>query len=329
MKRARVCFVILLLVILLSTCWTLTSGPVRIPFADLLDALLHPDFSGDGGLYSRILWDIRIPKMFAAVLAGVSLSVAGLCLQTVFRNPLCGPFVLGISSGASLGVALSMLAGFAFGGLGVLGAASIGAMAVTAVVMFISVRFRHASVLLVSGLLVGYLIDGLVSVLVAGSEAESLRAYVAWGMGSFGRLVVGDVWIYSVAVLAGLALIVCSMRYLNVAALGDDFARGLGIRVGRFRLLVLLGASILAGASTAFCGPVAFVGIAVPHLAFTLFRTSNHRVLLPATAMCGATLCLLAGMFPVSVPLNAILSVVGVPVILFVILRGSRKGNLL
>ena len=158
--------------------------------------------------------------------------------------------------------------------------------------------------------------------MIVGSDAESLRVYVSWGMGSFGRLTLDSVWVFALAVLLGLLLILLSIRYLNAARLGDDFAMGLGVNVRRGRMMVLLGASLLAAASTAFCGPVAFVGIAVPHLAFMLFKTSNHRVLLPASALCGIVLCLASCQFS-TVPLNAVLSLVGVPVVLWVIVRGG------
>ena len=261
--------------------------------------------------------------MIAAVLAGASLAVSGLTLQTVFRNPLAGPFVLGISSGASLGVALALLAGIGFGSVGVLGSAALGALLVTLVVMFAATRFAQTGVLLIVGLLTGYFIDSIVSVLIAGNSSESLRVYVAWGMGSFGRVTLGDVWMFVIAVIVGMALIGVSLRYLNAALLGDDFAHGLGLNVKRSKICVLLGASLLAGTTTAFCGPVAFIGIAVPHLAYLLFKTTNHRVLLPGAALCGVALALLGGLFPASVPLNAVLSLVGVPVIMWVLVRGS------
>ena len=195
-------------------------------------------------------------------------------------------------------------------------------MAVTALVMLVAARFENSTVLLIVGLLVGYFIDALISLMIVGSDAESLRVYVSWGMGSFGRLTLDSVWVFALAVLLGLLLILLSIRYLNAARLGDDFAMGLGVNVRRGRMMVLLGASLLAAASTAFCGPVAFVGIAVPHLAFMLFKTSNHRVLLPASALCGIVLCLASCQFS-TVPLNAVLSLVGVPVVLWVIVRGG------
>jgi iron complex transport system permease protein len=312
MKRMVLCFALLSLLAVLLSFVTLVSGPVDVSMGELLD--------------SRIFWDLRVPRVAAALLAGVALSVSGLSLQTVFQNPLAGPFVLGISSGASFAVALSMLAGFSFGRFGTLTAASVGAFGVTLLILAIASRFRNNTVLLVAGLLIGYFIDACISLLITMSDGESLRVYVSWGMGSFGRLTLGGIWIFAVAVVAGLALIGASVRYLNGARLGDDFARGLGIRVSLYKKLVLLGASVLAASVTAFCGPVAFLGIAVPHLAYLLFKTSNHRVLLPGSALCGVCLALLAGLFP-EYPLNAILSLVGVPVILWVLVRSAKRGG--
>ncbi|WP_407457407.1 FecCD family ABC transporter permease [Fibrobacter sp.] len=317
--RILIGFVLLFSLVGLLSYLTIFSGTVGLSWSDLSFRSV-PYIS----VQSQILWEIRIPRLVAAVLSGISLAVAGLSLQTLFRNPLAGPFVLGISSGASLGVALSLLLGFSFGHFGVLSAAAVGAMAVTALVMLVAARFENSTVLLIVGLLVGYFIDALISLMIVGSDAESLRVYVSWGMGSFGRLTLDSVWVFVLAVLLGLALVLLSIRYLNAARLGDDFAKGLGVNVRRGRLMVLLGASLLAAASTAFCGPVAFVGIAVPHLAFMLFKTSNHRVLLPASSLCGVVLCLASCQFS-TVPLNAVLSLVGVPVVLWVIVRGGGR----
>jgi iron complex transport system permease protein len=200
--------------------------------------------------------------------------------------------------------------------------AAIGALVVTSIVMFVASRFENSTILLIVGLLMGYFIDALVSLLIMGSDAESLRVYVSWGMGSFGRLTFDGIWIFALCTVVGLVLVTLSIRYLNAARMGDDFAKGLGVNVRQGRVMVLLGASLLAAASTAFCGPVAFVGIAVPHLSFMLFKTSNHRVLMPASALCGVVLCLAASQFS-KFPLNAVLSLVGVPVVLWVIVRGG------
>ena len=316
-QRILVGFALLIALIAILSYLTLFSGAVGLSWSDLSFKGAHYD-----SVEARIFWQIRVPRLVAAVLSGISLAVAGLSLQTLFRNPLAGPFVLGISSGASLGVALSLLAGFTFGHFGVLSGAAIGALVVTSIVMFVASRFENSTILLIVGLLMGYFIDALVSLLIMGSDAESLRVYVSWGMGSFGRLTFDGIWIFALCTVVGLVLVTLSIRYLNAARMGDDFAKGLGVNVRQGRVMVLLGASLLAAASTAFCGPVAFVGIAVPHLSFMLFKTSNHRVLMPASALCGVVLCLAASQFS-KFPLNAVLSLVGVPVVLWVIVRGG------
>jgi iron complex transport system permease protein len=316
-QRILVGFALLIALIAILSYLTLFSGAVGLSWSDLSFKDAHYD-----SVEARIFWQIRVPRLVAAVLSGISLAVAGLSLQTLFRNPLAGPFVLGISSGASLGVALSLLAGFTFGHFGVLSGAAIGALVVTSIVMFVASRFENSTILLIVGLLMGYFIDALVSLLIMGSDAESLRVYVSWGMGSFGRLTFDGIWIFALCTVVGLVLVTLSIRYLNAARMGDDFAKGLGVNVRQGRVMVLLGASVLAAASTAFCGPVAFVGIAVPHLSFMLFKTSNHRVLMPASALCGVVLCLAASQFS-KFPLNAVLSLVGVPVVLWVIVRGG------
>ena len=221
MRRLLIGFIALMVLIFLLCVATLCFGAVNIPFSSVVQAL----FSPGADVSSNILWNLRIPRMIAAILAGASLAVSGLSLQTVFRNPLAGPFVLGISSGASLGVALALLAGIGFGSVGVLGSAALGALLVTLVVMFAATRFAQTGVLLIVGLLTGYFIDSIVSVLIAGNSSESLRVYVAWGMGSFGRVTLGDVWIFVAAVLVGLVMIGVSLRYLNAAKDAERFLR--------------------------------------------------------------------------------------------------------
>ncbi|MCF0216256.1 MAG: iron ABC transporter permease [Fibrobacteraceae bacterium] len=318
--RLRIGLLCLSFLLLLLIVFSLLWGPTGFGWSSVFGSASSP-------VAQHIFYHIRLPKTVAAVLSGAALSVSGLALQTLFRNPLCGPFVLGISSGASLGVALSLLAGLTFGCFGVLSSAAIGALVVTIFVMYVSSKFERASVLLIVGLLTGYFVDGFVSLLIASSSAESLKVYVSWGMGSFGRLTFEQMGIFSVAVAVGLLLIAVSIRYLNAAGLGDEFAKNLGINVGLYKRMVILGASILAAAATSFCGPVAFVGIAVPHLAYALTQSSNYRVLLPATLLCGSSLCLLAGLFT-TLPLNALLSIVGVPMILWVLIRSSRNWRL-
>lgn len=308
-------FALLLLLAALFSFLNLFAGTADISWTDVFTA------RNEGvSTVSRIFWDIRVPRLVAAVLSGVALSLSGLSLQTLFRNPLAGPFVLGISSGASFGVALSLLAGFSFGHFGVLSSAAVGAFAVSVLIMLVARQFENPTILLIVGLLTGYFVDALVSMLIVNSAAESLRVYVSWGMGSFARLTYDCIWIYALAVFVGMGMLALCIRYLNAARLGDEFAKGLGVDVRRDRMLVLLASTILAASSTAFCGPVAFVGIAVPHLAFMLFKTSDHRILFPGAALCGIVLCLASGLFT-TIPLNAVLSLVGVPVVIWVVFR--------
>ena len=220
MRRNLICFGTLFIGVLVLFVWTLVSGPVDVSLHDLAVAVFNPDKAEP--FHTKIFWELRFPRAMAALLAGASLSVSGLCLQTVFRNPLCGPYVLGISSGASLGVALALLAGFGFGAFGVLGAASLGAILVTQVVLVLASRFKNASVLLVAGLLVGYFVNALVNVLIAGANAESLQAYVSWGLGGFTRLTFGAIPGFMAASIVGLALIMIIMlvvyRVMGVVA---------------------------------------------------------------------------------------------------------------
>jgi iron complex transport system permease protein len=314
-------FFLLTLVVLLSGL-TMILGPASFSFKDLF-------FSSELDPFAlNVLFELRLPRVFAAVFAGTALSVAGLSLQSVFRNPLAGPYVLGISSGASLGVALVLLAGFSFGSLGFFPAAALGAFAVTFLVLMFSRLFENSAMLLVVGLMISYIVDACITLLMHFSEAEALRSYVAWGMGSFSRLTVDGFLAFFIAVVLGLSFILFSMRYLNAVRLGDDFVKGLGLSVRLYQTLVLLGTSILTAATTVFCGPIAFLGLAVPHIAFALFKTSNHRILIPASILIGINLSLCVGLLP-QIPLNAMMSLFGVPVVFWVLFssRYKRKGD--
>lgn len=297
---------------------TMILGPASFSFHELF---VSEDLNS---FYSKVLLELRLPRVFAAVFAGAALSVAGLSLQSVFRNPLAGPFVLGISSGASLGVALVLLAGLSFGSLGLFPAAAVGAFAVTLLVLMFSRFFESSSMLLVVGLMISYIVDACITLLMHFSEAESLRSYVSWGMGSFSRLTLPSVPSFFSALVLGLSLILFSMRYLNAVRLGDEFVKGLGLSVRLYQTLVLIGASILTAATTVFCGPIAFLGLAVPHIAFALFKTSNHRVLIPASILIGANLSLCVGLLP-QIPLNAMMSLFGVPVVFWVLLSSRYR----
>lgn len=301
---------------------TVFFGSAAIGLSDVWDALF---FKGKP-FAEDVVWQIRIPKACSAILSGVSLAVSGLVLQSVFKNPLAGPFVLGVSSGANLGVALVLLAGFGKGSLGVVPGAAVGAFAVVWIVLFASRFVAHSVSLLIVGLMVGYFVDAVVAFLMSVSSAESLRGFVSWGMGSFSRVPLASIESFAlVAALGTLPCLLC-LRYLNAAQVGDSFAESLGIRVKFSRMLVLFGASLLAAGSTVYCGPIGFLGLASPHIAFGIFRTTNHRVLLPASALVGANLALLSGLVS-GIPLSSVTSLVGAPIVLWIFLRSGRGGG--
>lgn len=321
MRHPALGLVVLSILVFLFAGGTLFFGPADISFQRVWNALFFP---GSDLSAAQILWELRMPRVFASLLAGASLGLSGLVLQSVFRNPLAGPFVLGVSSGASLGVALVLLAGLGAGSLGILPAAAMGAFGVVFLVLFCSKFLEHSVSLLIVGLMLGYLIDAIVSLLMYFSDAESLRGFVTWGMGSFSRLTLLETPRFTGIFLVGLALILAGIRYLNVVRLGDAFAESLGIAVHPYRFAVLAGASLLAAGATVYCGPISFLGLAVPHLAYGIFRSSNHRVLIPACALLGALLALMAGWIT-GVPLNAVTSLLGVPVVLWVLLASRRR----
>ncbi|MCK9181718.1 MAG: iron ABC transporter permease [Fibrobacteraceae bacterium] len=322
MRRTLLGFAFLAFVVLFLFSFTLVSGSSALHAEDVWHSLI-----GNAPVFvDEIVWQIRIPKACAALFAGISLGVSGLVLQSVFKNPLAGPFVLGVSSGANLGVALVLLAGLGRGSFGIVPCAAVGAFAVIVLILFASKFISHPVSLLIVGLMLGYFVDAVVSFLMYTSSAEALRGFMAWGFGSFSRLLLADVPFFGAVSLAGLFLSVVGIRYLNAAQVSDSFAESLGVNVKMFRLLVLSGSSLLAAGATVYCGPIGFLGLVSPHIAFGIFRTSNHRILLPATAFVGAALALLSGLFD-SVPLSAVTSLFGAPIVFWVLLRSKSGGR--
>lgn len=328
-----------LLVVLVGAALSLGSAP--IPILDAFLSLLGRPIADP--VWEGILWEIRLPRCLAAILGGSALALSGLLMQTLFRNPLAGPYSLGISSGAALGAAVVILGAasspaWAGGGggliadLGVAGAAMAGAGAVMALVLAVSRRIRDNATLLILGLMFGQMAGGLVSLLQAFSPAEQIRAFTFWAFGSFSGVTWAQLPILAGACALGIAAAAACVKPLNALLLGETYARSLGVSLDRTRLLLLGGASALAGCVTAFCGPVAFLGLAVPHLCRGLFRTADHRVLLPASLLLGAALALasdIAAGLPGSdraLPLNAVTALVGAPVVIRVLLRGRRGG---
>lgn len=321
---------------------SLTLGSVDIPLRDIVKILVG--LEPQRRTWTTIVIDFRLPKAITAALAGAALAVAGLEMQTLFRNPLADPAVLGINAGASLGVALivlsvgitgvsasSMLAGFGMAGnFGLAAAASIGSGLVLGLMLMVAQRVRNTMTLLILGLMVGYAASALVSLLLYFSIAERIQAYINWTFGSFGGVTWSQMKVLAPVVLTALAIAFVLAKSLNALLLGETYARTMGLNVPLARRGIILSAALLAGSITAFCGPIGFLGIAVPHLCRSLFNTSDHRVLVPASVLMGAILALVADIIaqlPGSqtvLPLNAITALIGAPIVAWVIIRRSN-----
>ena len=320
--------------VLLLFFFNLCFGTVHIPFNDVIASL-----TGTGA--SRESWDFiiresRLPSAVTALLAGASLAASGLMLQTAFRNPLAGPDILGINGGAGLGVALVMLlfgGNLTMGNLTIGGSVSViigafaGAIAVTALILFLSTKLKNPVMLLIVGVMVSYLTSAMISLLNFFSTAEGVHSYTMWGMGNFGGVSLAQLKVFCPVVAVGLAIAVSLIKPLNALLLGDMYAENLGINLIRTRNWLLLSTSLLVAIITAFCGPVSFIGLAVPHIARMLLQSSNHRSLMPLTILCGAVIALLCNLLSSLpgdrglIPLNAITPAIGAPVILYVLLK--------
>ena len=304
-------------------------GSVHIAFSDVMSSLLGRN---SDTMVNFIVVDSRLPQTVTALLVGASLAVAGLLLQTALHNPLAGPSVLGISGGASLGVALVTLGAswlglpFLKSGIPVTVVALAGALAVTFLLLILNSLLRNNLVLLVAGLLLGYLISGIITILNVVATAENLQSYVMWGMGDFSSVSLSQLLFLSVALVILIVLSVMMTKPLNAIMLGDQYAENLGVNIRRTRNLLLLIVGCITALTTAYCGPVAFIGLAVPHIARMVVRTDNFLPLIPMTLLCGAAVALLCNVIstvPTStvLPINAVTPIIGVPVILYVIIR--------
>ncbi len=293
-------------------------------------------------VWQNIVWKSRVPQALTALVAGAGLSVSGLQMQTVFRNPLADPSVLGVSSGASLGVAMVVLLSGAVGGvalsrLGYLGevalslAAIVGAMSVMALIVYVSMKVRGNVTLLIIGVMIGYVANAVIGVLKFFSVEEDIRAYVIWGLGSFAR-VSGDQMLLFVGIMAVLLpLSFLLIKTMNLLLLGNSYARNLGLNIRRARLLVIFCSGVLVAIVTAYCGPIMFLGLAVPHLCRAIFRSSDHRVLMPATLLTGAALALVCNLiarmpgFEGALPVNSVTALIGAPVVASVLFRRRKS----
>ena len=334
MKR-NVCIILLLVAgIIMLFAMSLIVGSVRIPLADVCD-ILFDKFDGKES-WKYIVMENRLPQALTAMLCGASLAVCGLMLQTAFRNPLAGPDVFGISSGAGLGVAIVMLflggsvlttlftvSGF----LAILTSAFIGAIVVTMIVLFLSTMVRNSVLLLIVGLMVGYVSSSAVALLNFFASEEGVKSYMVWGMGNFGGVSMNHMLLFALLCLVGIIASIFLIKPLNIMLLGTQYAESLGINIRQIRNLLLVTVGLLTAVTTAFCGPVSFIGLAIPHISRLLFRTDNHQILLPGTVLTGAVIalfcnliCYLPGELGI-IPLNAVTPLIGAPVIIYVIIK--------
>lgn len=299
----------------------LAVGAVRIPVSDVWAALTGGDCPRTT---AKIVLNIRLTKAVVALFAGAALSVSGLQMQTLFRNPLAGPYVLGISSGASLGVALVVLAGVG-SSIGIAGAAWLGAAAVLLVIAAVGHRIKDIMVILILGMMFSSGVSAVVQILQYLSKEEALKAFVIWTMGSLGDVTVSQLAILLPSVIVGLLLAVWTIKPLNLLLFGEEYAVTMGLNTRRSRGLLFLSTTLLAGTVTAFCGPIGFIGLAMPHVTRILFRNSDHRILVPGTVLSGASVLLLCDIVSkmFTLPVNAITALLGIPIVVWVVLRNK------
>ena len=325
------------LLLLLALAMSLLIGSVSIPTSQVVAALTGGEVERESWRY--IILESRLPQTVTAMLCGASLAASGLMLQTAFRNPLAGPSILGITNGASLGVAVVMLVTggtlalqvsdiglFLAGNLAVVVSAFIGAIAVIALLLLASTIVSSNLMLLIVGIMVSYLVSSVVSLVHTVANADNIQSYVLWGMGSFNNVTLGQLPLFTVLTLVGLLQAVLLIKPLNALMLGDEYARNLGVKVPQVRRWLLLSTGLLTAVSTAYCGPVAFIGLAVPHIARLLTRTADHLTLMPVTIVMGAVVALMCNVISVLpehsvLPLNAVTPLFGAPVIIYIILK--------
>ena len=339
MRKSLAITLLQVLVLLLLFVLNLLLGTVHIPVGSVCAILLGS--GGENEIWTNIVLSSRVPQALTAMVAGAGLAVSGLQMQTVFHNPLAGPSVLGISNGASLGVAFVVLLSGSLGGvalsrLGYLGdvamsiAAIVGALAILGLIAYVSQKVKGNVTLLIIGVMIGYLANAIIGVLKFFSAEEDVKAFVVWGLGSFAR-VSGDQMLLFVTLMAILLpLSMLLVKTMNLLLLGDAYARNLGLNIQRSRLLVIVCSGVLVAIVTAYCGPIMFIGLAVPHLARALYRTSDHRILMPGTMLAGGVLALVCNLlarlpgFEGALPVNSVTALVGAPVIAMVLFRRRK-----
>lgn len=333
-KRNTILFSFLFLGLIVLFFVNISLGSITIPFKEVYTSLT-------GGQSSKSTWEYiiinyRLPKAITAVLVGMGLSISGLLMQTLFRNPLAGPYVLGLSSGASLGVAFvilgasvlpSFLSGILLSPYGIVLASTLGSTLVLLLVLLVSQRLRDTMAILIVGLMFGSFTSAIVDVLTYFSSAEQLQKFTFWSMGNLGNLSWTSILILTICVMFGLLLCLISIKPLNALLLGENYAKSMGLNFNKARLIIILATSILAGSITAYAGPIAFIGLAVPHIAKLVFQTSNHTILFWSTLLFGAAIMLICDVvsqmpgMEITLPINAITSILGAPVVIWLLVR--------
>lgn len=336
-KPYNIIFLALTIILIVCFFTNISLGSVSIPIKDIFNSIIGSPVEKE--TWQHIVMNYRLPKAVTAILVGSGLGISGLLMQTLFRNPLAGPFVLGVSSGASLGVALVILGSGIFGSIltsifmlkwSIVIAASLGSFLVLLAVMIVSIKVRDTMAILIIGLMFSSITAAIVSVLSYFGSAEQLQQYIFWGFGSLGHLTWHEILIFAIAYTLGLLISVLAIKSLNSLLLGENYAKSLGLNIKRNRLAVIIATSLLAGTITAFTGPIAFIGLAIPHIAKQIFNSSNHKILLPAVFLFGAIVMLICDSIAqlpsteFTLPINAITSLVGAPVVIWLLVR-KRK----
>lgn len=297
----------------------------------ILVALAAADLFYGGAADSQVLRLLRAPRVATALLAGAALALSGTQMQSIFRNPLADPHIMGVSAGASLGAAIATMSVLTAGGLSIVLSASIGAMASALIILLASNKFHSASTLLIFGIMLGFIVNALVAILQFSTDAESLKIFYSWSAGSFSTTTWSDIITLAIALLAGTALATAGRKGLDIILFGDEFAQMAGARVGNIRLTALLSCCIMTGAVTAFCGPLGFVGITAPHIARWMFGTSSHKVIIPASILTGSIISIAADLIsqlsPSPLPTASTMALVGIPVILYILIGKPSFGK--
>lgn len=336
-KKYTLAFIVLLAILVICFCVSISLGSVTIPFTDTLSVIFGGDLEKESWRY--IIKNYRIPKALTAILTGSGLALSGLLMQTLFRNPLAGPFVLGISSGASLGAAILIMGASVLSGVFTFGvvnnvtlaiASSTGSFLVLLSVLVVAAKVKDTMALLIIGLMFGSITAAIVSVLSYFTDAEQLQQYIYWSFGSLGNLSWSQIGLLGTIVSIGIFISIFTIKSLNAFLLGENYARSLGVHIKKQRFLIIVATGLLAGGVTAFAGPIAFIGLAVPHLTRQVFNTTNHKILIPAVLLYGAILMLLCdtiAQLPSSayvLPINAITSIIGAPVVIWLLVRKKK-----